>query len=207
MKYPEGNPKDVVGRTKMPLASVVPSTLEVYAGMAFAEGADKYGPFNWRQAGVAAMVYVDACQRHIKKWVGGERCDQKTLVPHLANAIACLGIILDAEFCNKLIDDRPPKIDMAELIALSEDIVKALRKYHRANKMEYGQEVSVESLTPGMGELRLVNGHTVLLDGKDWTEFTAMARERDHQDFRKMIYWMGQRVLSMRGHGEIWVSL
>ena len=46
------NPKDAIGAAKLPL-HLVPDTLRIYAAMAFAEGASKYGAYNWRAAGAA----------------------------------------------------------------------------------------------------------------------------------------------------------
>lgn len=101
------NPKDVIGSTKLPM-SLVPDTIEMYASLAYLEGALKYGRYNWRIAGVRASIYRDALRRHLAKWWNGEDCDPTTGVPHLASVIACAGIILDAGLCDKLEDDRPP---------------------------------------------------------------------------------------------------
>ena len=123
---PMDNPKDRIGSNKM-LAGCVPDTLMVYASMAFTEGMLKYGAYNWRIAGVRNSIYHDALKRHIAKWWNGEWADPKTKVPHLANALACIGIILDAELCGKLVDDRPPSVDMAALIDSQEEVVKGLK--------------------------------------------------------------------------------
>ena len=101
------NPKDVIGSGKLPL-ELVPSIINITAALAFFEGAQKYGRFNWRVSGVRASIYKAALDRHIAKWWNGEDCDPVTKVPHLANAIACIGIILDADISDKLTDDRPP---------------------------------------------------------------------------------------------------
>lgn len=101
------NPKDAIAISKLPL-HLVPDTMRIFAALAFAEGDAKYGGFNWRVAGVRASVYVAAAERHLAKWKNGEWADQKTGVPHLASAMACVAIILDAMVCGKLTDDRPP---------------------------------------------------------------------------------------------------
>lgn len=123
------NPKDMVAVAKAPL-HLVPSTLSVYASLAFAEGASKYGAYNWRIAGVSAAVYKSALDRHLAKWWNGEDADAKTGVPHLASALACIGIILDAALCDKLNDDRPPAAPMAALIDGLEEKVAALYEMH-----------------------------------------------------------------------------
>ena len=116
------NPKDVIDATKLPLG-VVPDTVAIYAAMAFAEGATKYGSYNWRAAGVRASIYKAALERHLMKWWNGEWADPATHVPHLASVIACAGIIADARLCGKLTDDRPLPADMPQLIAEAEEIV------------------------------------------------------------------------------------
>ena len=117
------NPKDAIGSGKLPL-HLVPASLTVYAAMAFAEGASKYGAHNWRVAGVRASIYLAAHERHMSRWWNGEDSDPVTLVPHLASAAACLAILIDAKACGMLNDDRPPAADMAELIRSSEAVVQ-----------------------------------------------------------------------------------
>lgn len=109
MQTKDSNPKDAIAANKLPL-SLVPSTLIEYASLAFLEGALKYGRFNWRVKGVRVSVYIDALTRHVNKYVNGQWADPKTNVPHLASAIACLGIILDANQMGMLTDDRPPSL-------------------------------------------------------------------------------------------------
>src|SRR5271169_6646786 len=85
----ETNPKDKIGAKKPRLSLVPPSGL-VYAALAMANGADKYGPYNWRDKKVQAMIYLEACVRHILSWQDGEENAQDSGVPHLGHAIACL---------------------------------------------------------------------------------------------------------------------
>lgn len=127
------NPKDAIGSTKLPL-HLVPETLQAFACPAFAEGASKYGAYNWRAAGVRSSIYYDALRRHVGKWWNGEDCDPKTGVPHLSNAIACLTIILDAELVGKLNDDRPPRANLGELIEKLEAQANAVIALHAGKK-------------------------------------------------------------------------
>jgi hypothetical protein len=53
--YPDDNPKSVVGITKPPI-NLIPPTGIIVEAMAFKFGASKYGPFNWREKGVAASI-------------------------------------------------------------------------------------------------------------------------------------------------------
>lgn len=121
------NPKEAIGDTKLNL-SLVPDTAHLYLASAFTEGALKYGSYNWRAAGVRASTYVAACRRHLSKWWNGEEFDPKTQVHHLANAMACLAIILDAKLVSKLNDDRPPVAAIAGLIESLEGTVAHLKE-------------------------------------------------------------------------------
>lgn len=120
------NPKDIIGSGKLPL-ELVPDTIEAEVALSFLEGALKYGRFNWRIAGVRASIYRAALRRHEAKWWNGEDRDQKTRVKHLASIIACAGILLDAELCGKLVDDRPPSAPIGKLIDEYDATVKHLK--------------------------------------------------------------------------------
>lgn len=130
------NPKDVIGSNKLPL-SIVPSTLTISASLGFLEGALKYGRFNWRIAGVRASIYLDALKRHIADYENGEDNDPHTGIPHLSNAAACIGILVDAKVCGKLNDDRAPRAPIGELIrSLEAEVVrlKLLFKDHHPHQ-------------------------------------------------------------------------
>jgi hypothetical protein len=99
------NPKDAIGADKLPL-HLWPTTATAMGCVAMAEGAVKYGRANWRNSGVRASIYVDACKRHLDAWFEGETVAPDSGVPHLANALACLAIIVDAQAAGKLVDDR-----------------------------------------------------------------------------------------------------
>jgi hypothetical protein len=72
-------------------------------------GADKYGPWNWRDNSVAASVYINAILRHVKAWQESEDIDPESGVSHLGHVMACCGILLDAQAVGNLIDDRPQR--------------------------------------------------------------------------------------------------
>lgn len=109
------NPKKAFGDAKLPVF-LVPDVVQMYASLAFLEGALKYGQYNWRAAGVTVSTYISAMERHLAKYKNGEWADERTGVPHLASVIACVGIILDAHHLGKLTDDRPPASPMADII-------------------------------------------------------------------------------------------
>lgn len=120
------NPKDALAVSKLPL-HLVPDTVRVFSALAFAEGAAKYGAYNWRVAGVRASVYRSALDRHLASWWNGEAADPVTGVPHLASIIACAGILLDADLCGKLTDDRPPSAPIGDAIrAMEADVARIL---------------------------------------------------------------------------------
>ncbi len=112
------NPKDAVASMKLDLG-IVPVTALAWWSAAHAEGARKYGRFNWLVSGARSTIYVAAACRHIFKWVSGARVDPKTKIHHLGNAMACLAILIDTEAAGKLNDDRPP-INPGALRALQE---------------------------------------------------------------------------------------
>jgi hypothetical protein len=70
-------------------------------------GAEKYGPFNWRETPIKATVYISAAMRHMLQWMDGVDLDGESGQSHLAHAMSCFGIMLDAIACDSLKDDRP----------------------------------------------------------------------------------------------------
>lgn len=99
------NPKDIIGSDKLPL-HLWPTTATAFGCIAMLNGMLKYGRTNFRAVGVRASIYVDAAKRHIDAWFEGELCDPDDGVPHLAAALACIAIIVDADASGKLNDDR-----------------------------------------------------------------------------------------------------
>jgi len=113
------NPKDRLGLKKTRLSLVPPASL-LYQALAMEDGARKYGPYNWRANKVIATIYVDAAMRHLLAWADGEELAPDSQKPHLAHALACLGIIVDAKETGNLIDDRPIPGAAGRLIAAFE---------------------------------------------------------------------------------------
>lgn len=100
------NPKDLLGIKKCRL-DLVPNALAISAAPAMLLGAQKYGPFNWREKDVRLTVYLGAIKRHVAAYEDGEEVDEESGYSHLGHAAACLAIIADAKAIGKLIDDRP----------------------------------------------------------------------------------------------------
>lgn len=107
VRYPGGNPKHAHGLAKVPMR-LAPASARIELAMAFRDGAQKYGPYNWRvTGGIAASVYIDAMQRHMDAWFDGEDRAEDSGVHHLGHAMACASILIDAAETGGMIDDRP----------------------------------------------------------------------------------------------------
>lgn len=118
------NPKDLLGIKKVQLNLVPPSSI-IYQALAMEDGARKYGPYNWRQNKVIASIYIAAAMRHLHSYLDGEENAQDSGKPHLAHALACLGIIVDAKETGNLVDDRPLPGAASKLISELEQKKKA----------------------------------------------------------------------------------
>ena len=138
------NPKDAIGVTKLPL-SLVPPTAIAVACLAHLDGALKYGKWNWRKAGVRASVYLDALRRHISKWEDGDEEDPDGVL-HLGHALACINILVDAQACGKLIDDRPPRANIEKFFADLTPWVGKLKAKH-ADRAPYHYSIKDNDLT------------------------------------------------------------
>jgi hypothetical protein len=112
----KSNPKDKYGKKKVANLSVIPPASIIYEGLAMMDGAEKYGPFNWRENKVIAHIYIDACIRHLMSWWDGEDLSEDAKKHHLGHAKACLGILADAIETGNLIDDRPAPGAAAQLL-------------------------------------------------------------------------------------------
>jgi hypothetical protein len=102
----DSNPKDLIGDTKPPVWLVPPSAL-IRLSKVMQLGARKYGPYNWREKKVRMTVYIAAAQRHILQALDGEDIDPESGESHIAHAMACMAIILDAQATGNMKDDRP----------------------------------------------------------------------------------------------------
>lgn len=103
---PDSNPKTAYG-IKKPSMHLIPGTALMMLAKVMALGAKKYGAFNWRDQPVSASTYISAAFRHLYQWFDGEDIDPESGAPHLAHAMACMAILLDAYAQGTLLDDRP----------------------------------------------------------------------------------------------------
>jgi hypothetical protein len=99
------NPKDLVGVKKAALR-FVPPALAIEASGPMADGAEKYGPFNWRAEPVEVVGYIEAVFRHLYAYLDGQDNAEDSGHSHIGHAIAGLGIVADAASYGTLIDNR-----------------------------------------------------------------------------------------------------
>lgn len=124
------NPKDLIGNNKLPL-HLWPTTATAMGCLGLLDGVGKYGRQNWRMCGVSATAYLDACKRHIDAWFEGQECAPDSGVPHLAHALACLAIVIDAQALGNLVDNRAFKgHGYLKLVDELSPLVKQLREKH-----------------------------------------------------------------------------
>jgi len=81
------DPKGAIGATKTPLALIPPFAMEQTA---------------W-------TTYVAAIMRHLNAWRDGEDLDPESGISHIAHIACSCNILLDAQHCNTLQDDRYKK--------------------------------------------------------------------------------------------------
>ena len=104
--YKDNNPKTLVGASKVPL-HLVPPSAKHFLAEALGDGARKYGPYNWRDSKISISTYKAAMERHMDAFWDGEDYAADSGVHHVAHAMACCALILDAMGIDMLVDDRP----------------------------------------------------------------------------------------------------
>jgi len=131
------NPKDAIATNKLPSHLVSP-IVKAYQAISHFLGNVKYGAWNYRGAGARASVYKAALDRHVDAWWEGEEIDPVDGTPHLANALACIGILIDAKHSGKLVDDRPPSLhgELTKLRSEFEALMPKIRERY-ADKAPY----------------------------------------------------------------------
>jgi hypothetical protein len=130
------NPKDLVGSGKLPL-HLWPVTATALGSLGLLDGMLKYGRSNFRAVGIRASIYYDAASRHLNAWFEGESVDPDSGLPHLAHALACLAIIVDAEAAGKLNDDRMHPGGYRDLINSLTPHVDRLKTMHAGKNPEH----------------------------------------------------------------------
>ena len=103
---PDTNPKTAFGQAKLCLSDTPVHSIRMLAAV-HANGAAKYGSFNWRDDIVSSTVYYNAALRHLMAWFEGEDMDPESGLPHEAHVMTCMSIIMDARHHATLNDNRP----------------------------------------------------------------------------------------------------
>lgn len=111
------NPKDKVGLTKLAIG-LLPSTGVLWGAAACADGAAKYGAYNWREECIGYTVYLDAMLRHIYCLLDGEDYAKDSGKHHLGHIIATASILADAIENEGIINDRPVKGRASQIMEL-----------------------------------------------------------------------------------------
>jgi hypothetical protein len=102
----ELNPKAVEGRKKRQRSFTPVGVLhEIDQGMA--EGARKYGPYNWRKTPIHVSDYYNGASRHLEAWWSGEDIDPDSGIHHISKLITNLVVLRDAMLHGTATDDRP----------------------------------------------------------------------------------------------------
>jgi len=126
------DPKGAAGALKTPLSLIPPFAMEQTAWV-HKLGAEKYGPFNWRETGVCASTYVNAIMRHLNAWRDGETLDPESGISHLAHVACSCNILLDADHCGTLQDDRNVKPQNINYYAKPDDSTKKGDKFYSSD--------------------------------------------------------------------------
>jgi len=119
------NPKTEMGNKK-PSITAIPGPALLHCAVAMQNGVTKYTKYNWRESKVPAATYVDAAIRHLLSWNDGEEIASDSGVHHLAHAMACCAILLDAIEGDHLIDNRGPPGKTADIISRMESVLPGL---------------------------------------------------------------------------------
>lgn len=138
------NPKDAVGSDKIPL-HLWPTTATALGSMALLDGMLKYGRTNYRAIGVRSSIYYDATIRHMNAWFEGEDLDPDSGLDHLAHALACIAVLVDAKAAGKLNDDRVYPGDYRKFMTELTPHVKRLKDKHAGKNPRH---YSINDLTP-----------------------------------------------------------
>lgn len=147
MSTKETNPKDAIAGDKVPLQFCSP-VAEAYWAVAMALGATKYGAHNFVVCGASAMVYVGALRRHVCLWVMGEEYDPVDGTHHLANAMACIAIILECRAAGTLVDDRPPSTNLRPVFEECEGMMRNIRVVHGHKSPRHYSIADTPEFTP-----------------------------------------------------------
>lgn len=143
------NPKEKFGAMKRRV-DLVPPALMLGAAKAFAEGAEKYNPYNWRTSKVETMTYIGAIIRHAFAYMDGEDVDPESKYGklHLEGIAACAGILLDGTYGDFLIDNRPVAGPAPKLTRLPGFVEKIVAEVYGEGAVEKLNSMAIQSPEP-----------------------------------------------------------
>jgi hypothetical protein len=130
MSTKDTNPKDAIAMDKMPL-HLVSGVVAAYQAIAHYLGNVKYGAWNYVACGARASIYFAAALRHLWRWYWGEENDPVDGTPHLANALACINILIETSERGIMLDDRPPKFDLGKVFEKLERLMPQIRERYK----------------------------------------------------------------------------
>lgn len=93
----EDEPIGVKADAEKPSWTLVPWSAMAQVVAVLDYGARKYDRDNWRKVHDAKRRYADAALRHLTAWLGGEKADPESGLPHLAHAACCVLFLLEFE--------------------------------------------------------------------------------------------------------------
>ena len=163
--YPDNNPKTQFGLAKCPV-HLVPPALIRGAAEAWKNGADKYGPFNWREKMISATVYYAAAIRHLTDWydrVDADDCAPDSGVHHVKHAVACLGMILDVMESPMFNDNRPPGVKRCQA-AITSSTKKLTKNNRLSSKSGKSATKRVPSSKRRVGSTRETESTSIIQD-------------------------------------------
>ena len=145
------NPKDGIGITKTPL-HLVSGVITAYASIAHYLGNVKYGAWNYLSGGARASVYFAAALRHLYRWWSGEEFDPEDGTPHLANALACINILIETKYRGKMTDDRPPATDLQPIYNEIEKMMANIKERYKDKDPRHYTIADSEPVVYDMGK-------------------------------------------------------
>ena len=134
----EGNPKDSIGQTKVPLSGVSEIALTEWA-LAVHEGDCKYGAKNFRHSKVKMSVYLDALERHVLKYRNGQDFDLVSFIHELGYVMANASIMIDAQAHGTLIDDRDRSGVVADVLEDKQKVVARIHELYGSDTRPLGE--------------------------------------------------------------------
>jgi len=133
----DANPKKAMGDTKLrmdllPPAALIEMAKALQYGALYAkkkDGSRGYGEWNWRETNIDYKTYLAGLVRHIERCIEREDFDPDSRAHVLGHVMAGCAIVLDAQACGTLVDNRPQK--SAPIAKLMTDAVTWVKSWSK----------------------------------------------------------------------------